>query len=45
MSKTQKQWTVGGYTGFDDLKLNESASIPEIGDKGVLVKCESTHRL
>ncbi|KAK5112630.1 hypothetical protein LTR62_003945 [Meristemomyces frigidus] len=35
---TQKQWTVAGKTGFDDLKLNEQASVPEIGDKDVLVK-------
>ena len=39
MADTQKQWTVAGTTGFDDLKLNESAPIPEIGDKDVLVKC------
>jgi len=38
MPSTQKQWTVAGTTGFDDLKFNESAPIPEIGDKDVLVK-------
>lgn len=42
MSKTQKQWTVAGKKGFDDLKLNESAAIPDVGDKDVLVKCKST---
>ncbi|KAF2854072.1 NAD(P)-binding protein [Plenodomus tracheiphilus IPT5] len=35
---TTKQWTVEGKSGFDSLKLNESASIPKIGDKDVLVK-------
>jgi hypothetical protein len=35
---TTKQWTVEGKNGFDALKYNESASIPEIGDKDVLVK-------
>ncbi|KAK5115596.1 hypothetical protein LTR85_009767 [Meristemomyces frigidus] len=38
MPSTQKQWTVGGTSGFDDLKLNDSAPIPELGDKDVLVK-------
>ncbi|KAK1082459.1 hypothetical protein LTR48_006961 [Friedmanniomyces endolithicus] len=39
MSKqTQKEWRVAEATGFDGLKLNESAPIPEIGDKEVLVK-------
>ena len=40
MAKTQKQWTVAGKTGFQDLKLQEDAPIPELGDKDVLVKCE-----
>jgi NADPH:quinone reductase-like Zn-dependent oxidoreductase len=40
--KTQKQWTVEGRTGFDDLKYNKEALIPEIGDKDVLVKCTYT---
>jgi hypothetical protein len=35
---TAKQWIVEGKTGFDALKLNESASIPKVGDKDVLVK-------
>ncbi|KAF1928060.1 NAD(P)-binding protein [Didymella exigua CBS 183.55] len=35
---TTKQWTIEGKSGFDALKLNESASIPKIGDKDVLVK-------
>ena len=41
MSKqTQMEWRVAEATGFDGLKLNESAPIPEIGDKEVLVKCQ-----
>jgi hypothetical protein len=36
-SKT-KQWTVNGTDGFDSLKFDESATIPEVGDKDVLVK-------
>ncbi|KAJ4986260.1 Zinc-type alcohol dehydrogenase [Stagonosporopsis vannaccii] len=35
---TTKQWKVAGKTGFDALKLEESAPIPKIGDKDVLVK-------
>ena len=35
---TAQQWTVEGKTGFDALKLNDSASIPTVGDKDVLVK-------
>lgn len=35
---TTKAWTVEGKSGFDALKLNEKAQIPEIGDKDVLVK-------
>jgi hypothetical protein len=35
---TTKQWTVQGKSGFDALKFNESAAVPEIGDKDVLVK-------
>jgi hypothetical protein len=35
---TTKQWTIEGKTGFDSLKLNESAPIPKIGHKDVLVK-------
>ena len=42
MSKAQLQWTVAGKSGFDDLKLNKEAPIPELGDKDVLVKCEFT---
>lgn len=33
-----KQWTVEGKTGFDDLKLNESAPVPKVGEQEVLVK-------
>lgn len=35
---TTKQWKVEGKTGFDALKLDESAPIPQIGDTDVLVK-------
>jgi len=35
---TTKQWTVQGKSGFDALKFDEAAQIPEIGDKDVLVK-------
>ena len=37
---TTKQWVVEGKNGFDSLKLNEKAAVPEIGDKDVLVKSE-----
>ncbi|KAL1605516.1 hypothetical protein SLS59_003318 [Nothophoma quercina] len=35
---TTKQWTIEGRSGFDALKLNESAPVPKVGDKDVLVK-------
>jgi NADPH:quinone reductase-like Zn-dependent oxidoreductase len=35
---TQKQWTVEGYDGFDNLKLNEQAPVPEVGEHEVLVR-------
>jgi len=35
---TTKAWTVQGQDGFDSLKFNEQAKVPEIGDKDVLVK-------
>lgn len=35
--KTQKQWTVGGTNGFQDLKFQEDAPVPELGDRDVLV--------
>jgi hypothetical protein len=38
---TTKQWTVEGKDGFDGLKFNESAKIPEVGDNEVLVKSTS----
>lgn len=41
MAQTQKQWAVAGKTGFDSLKLNESAPVPKLGDKDVLVKCKA----
>lgn len=31
------QWTVEGKNGFDSLKPNEKASIPELGDTECLV--------
>ena len=34
---TTKQWTVEGRDGFDSLKLNEKAPIPDLGEKDVLV--------
>ena len=40
MATTMKQWTVAGKTGFDSLKLDEKAPVPQLGDKDVLVKCE-----
>ncbi|KAL1303532.1 hypothetical protein AAFC00_006906 [Neodothiora populina] len=36
--QTQKQWKVQGTGSFDNLKFNESASVPRIGDNDVLVK-------
>ncbi|KAF2816368.1 alcohol dehydrogenase [Mytilinidion resinicola] len=36
--QTMQQWTVEGKDGFDSLKLNESAPVPKIGDRDVLVK-------
>lgn len=36
--QTQKQWTVEGKTGFDALKFNESAPVPEVGEQEVLVR-------
>ncbi|KAE9969224.1 hypothetical protein BLS_005443 [Venturia inaequalis] len=39
--KTQKQWTVAGKSGFDDLKFTTDAPVPEIGDKDVLVKFQA----
>jgi hypothetical protein len=38
---TMKQWKVTGKGGFDDLKLEENAAIPDVGDKEVLVKRKS----
>lgn len=40
--QTQKQWTVQGIAkDFSNLTLNKEASIPELGDHDVLVKCKS----
>lgn len=36
---TMKQWTVEGQDGFESLKFNEKAQVPEIGENDVLVKC------
>ncbi|KAL8907627.1 MAG: hypothetical protein Q9207_001278 [Kuettlingeria erythrocarpa] len=35
---TTKQWTVVGKSGFDSLKLDEKAQIPQLGNYDVLVK-------
>ena len=34
---TTKQWTVNGKAGFDGLKWDEKAPIPQLGDHDVLV--------
>ncbi|KAL2049821.1 hypothetical protein ABVK25_009916 [Lepraria finkii] len=34
---TTKQWTVTGKNGFDSLKFDEKAEIPQLGDHDVLV--------
>jgi len=36
---SMRQWTIEGQNGFDSLKLNEKASVPQLGEKDVLVKC------
>jgi hypothetical protein len=36
---TMKQWTVEGKDGFESLKFNEKAPVPELGENDVLVKC------
>ena len=36
--KTAKAWTVHGTDGFEGLKFNGEAAIPEISDYEVLVK-------
>ncbi|PSN61851.1 NAD(P)-binding protein [Corynespora cassiicola Philippines] len=35
---TTRQWTVEGTSGFDDLKFNEKAPIPQLAENDVLVK-------
>lgn len=37
LPSTTSQWTVEGKSGFDSLKPNEKASIPELGDTECLV--------
>ena len=37
---TTRQWNVVGKEGFDSLKWNEKAEVPQLGDKDVLVKSE-----
>lgn len=39
---TARQWNVVGKDGFDSLKFNEKAEVPQLGDKDVLVKSKST---
>lgn len=34
---TTKQWIVAGTDGFDSLKFEEKAQIPQLGDHDVLV--------
>ncbi|KAI4180240.1 MAG: hypothetical protein L6R41_007366 [Letrouitia leprolyta] len=34
---TTKQWTIAGTSGFDSLKFDEKAQIPQLGDHDVLV--------
>ncbi|KAL9601048.1 MAG: hypothetical protein Q9219_002757 [cf. Caloplaca sp. 3 TL-2023] len=34
---TTKQWTVAGRDGFDSLKFDEKAQVPQLGDHDVLV--------
>lgn len=36
--KTGKSWTVEGQDGFESLKFNKEAKVPEISDYEVLVK-------
>ena len=38
LPSTTSQWTVEGKSGFDSLKPNEKASIPELGDTECLVR-------
>jgi hypothetical protein len=35
---TTKAWSVQGKDGFESLKFNEQAKVPEVGDKDVLIK-------
>ena len=35
---TTKQYTLHGTSGFDDIKLEEAAPIPSLGDHDILVK-------
>jgi NADPH:quinone reductase-like Zn-dependent oxidoreductase len=36
--ETMKAWTIEGKTGFDNLKFNPKAPVPEPSDYEVLVK-------
>ncbi len=36
--QTTKQWFIEGQNGFDSLKLNQNAELPELGDHDILVK-------
>ena len=36
--KTGKAWTIQGSDGFDSLKFNKEAAVPEVSDYEVLVK-------
>jgi NADPH:quinone reductase-like Zn-dependent oxidoreductase len=36
--KTTPQWTIEGTNGFDSLKFDESAKLPQLGDHDCLVQ-------
>ena len=36
--QTTRSWSVTGTTGFDDVKWNEDARLPAVGDHDVLVR-------
>lgn len=39
--KTMKAWTIEGKSGFDDLKFNPKAPVPEPSDYEVLVQFQA----
>lgn len=38
---TTSQWTIQGVDGFDSLKLEESAPLPQLGDHDCLIQIEA----